>query len=390
MLVRSHASEPWGLQLEYQLYRGTSRSDNNKDQWGCFAVVDTRPDSPAARDPALRIGDTIVGVDGKRVSAAKRDDFAELLSILHSKGRAVQLTVARQRSPHLSPAKRIVHFEGNDEGAFIRVSTYEQHETRIELVPTRDVRSDVEKPEETDKHEDLNKLEEANKPDEANQPEEADNPEEGNKPAYSIKPEETDKPEETNKPEDSESAKETDKPEETDTPPQETDKPEDDKPEATAESFQEDGGNQFKGSENLRANEDLKEEDNKADDDLCSCAAYRLKFVPLDDETCRGARYAGLIARIDGNSRLGYEPLLVGDVLVSIDGESVVDLEYAAILAQLRRPPPISMVFSRAAQTPDYIPDDIAQDTTDRYEPTSSIAQLGVTKFISRLLRVYS
>ena len=100
VLVRGHASEPWGLQLEYQLYRGHPGATAPESQWGCFAVVDTRPDSPAARDPALRIGDTIVGVDGKRVSAAKRDDFAELLSILHSKGRAVQLTVARQiRAP---------------------------------------------------------------------------------------------------------------------------------------------------------------------------------------------------------------------------------------------------------------------------------------------------
>lgn len=245
VLVRAHASEPWGLQLEYQLYRGAARVENRVDQWGCFAVVDTRPESPAARDPALKIGDMIVGVDGKRVSAAKRDDFAELLSILHSKGRAVQLTVAR----HAADTGAAVVFEGEDEGVTLKVSTFENHETRMDYHVARP-------------------------------------------------PEATPADDET-----------------------------DERKTVVVES----------GSDEAR------------DDALAWCVAYRLKFVPLDDETCRGARFAGLIPRVDGQPRLGYDKLAEGDVLVSIDEDCVVDLEYAQILAHLRRQPPIKLCFAHTA-----------------------------------------
>mmetsp|Transcript_14232 Transcript_14232/g.46444 ORF Transcript_14232/g.46444 Transcript_14232/m.46444 type:complete len:173 (-) Transcript_14232:245-763(-) len=83
VLVRSSSSMPWGLQLEYQLYR----TPEDSREWGCFAVVECARGSPASLQ--LRIGDLLVGVDGRKVKSSSRDDFAELLSTLHSKGRAV-------------------------------------------------------------------------------------------------------------------------------------------------------------------------------------------------------------------------------------------------------------------------------------------------------------
>lgn len=272
VLVRSHASEPWGLQLEYQIFRSTLTKDPNEQAWGCFAVVDTRPDSPAARDPALRVGDTIVGVDGKRVPAAQRDDFAELLSILHGKGRAVRLTLAR----HLAKRpRRKVHFDGEDEEVRLTVTTFEAHETVVEYGgPCEDEGDD----------------------------------EQGDAPEV--------------------------------------------------------------------------EEPPKPREDVESWAAYRLKFVPLDDESCCGARFSDVIARPDGSARRGYEPIASGDVLITIDGEHVVDLDYATILARLRRPPPLALRFAHAAQ-PRYREDDAdppAQDHDDAKAPSA------VNKFFTRFL----
>ena len=82
---------------------------------------------------------------------------------------------------------------------------------------------------------------------------------------------------------------------------------------------------------------------------LALSAAYRLKFVPLDDDSCRGARLAGFIPRGDGASRAPCytPPLHLGDVLVSLDDRPVVNVDYAEILAALRRPPPQSLRFVR-------------------------------------------
>ena len=90
VLLRSSTAEPWGLQLEYQLFKATEAGAASP-HWGCFVVADMRPGSPAARERKLRVNDTIVGVDGDPVAAASREDFAELLSLLHSRRRAVLL-----------------------------------------------------------------------------------------------------------------------------------------------------------------------------------------------------------------------------------------------------------------------------------------------------------
>lgn len=277
VLVRSHASEPWGLQLEYQLFRSTTSKDPNEQAWGCFAVVDTRPDSPAARDPALRVGDTIVGVDGKRVPAAQRDDFAELLSILHSKGRAVRLTLAR----HLAKRpRRTVHFDGEDEEVRLTVTTFEAHETVVEYGGPCD-----------------------------------------------------------------------------------------------------DDGDDEQGD----APEERVEEPPKPREDVESWAAYRLKFVPLDDESCCGARFDDVIHRPDGSARRGYEPIAAGDVLITIDGEHVVDLDYATILARLRRPPPLALRFAHAAQPRPF--DDTRNDAVpSAHDHDDARMPSAIKQFFTRLL----
>ena len=122
------------------------------------------------------------------------------------------------------------------------------------------------------------------------------------------------------------------------------------------------------------------DDDEAKEPDIESCAAYRLKFVPLDDETCRGARFDSIIPRADGRPRAGYDPLRQGDVLVDIDGACVVDLEYATILAQLRRPPPLALKFSRAAP-PARQP--LVADALSPTEPASR--KLTFAKFVAQL-----
>lgn len=287
VLIRGHSTEPWGLQLEYQLYRGTSQSSSSpsssREHWGCFAVVDTRQDSPAARDPALRVGDTIVAVDGVRVSAAKRDDFAELLSILHSKGRAVLLTLSRQQHGKRKHRQQNLYYEGDDEGVSLRVTTFQNHETYIALKITG---------------------------------------------------------------------------------------PEEETP-ATEE-------------------DEAKMKPKEREENEVGCAAYRFKFVPLDDESCRGARFAGLIG-----TRTGYETVREGDVLVEVDGKCAVDLEYAEILAVLRRPLPLHLKFVHCAYEDEEDDDDEATTTTTGRLSSSSSnadeeagvgpARAAVTSFVQRL-----
>ena len=119
VLLRSSTAEPWGLQLEYQLFKATEAGAASP-HWGCFVVADMRPGSPAARERKLRVNDTIVGVDGDPVAAGSREDFAELLSLLHGRGRAVLLTIARANE---APPRRSVRFDGDDEGARVVVAS---------------------------------------------------------------------------------------------------------------------------------------------------------------------------------------------------------------------------------------------------------------------------
>ena len=119
VLVRVSTSEPWGLQLEYQLFKSTEAGAASP-HWGCFVIADMRPGSPSAREQKLRVNDTIVGVDGCGVKANSREDFAELLSLLHSRGRAVHLTIARAGG---AEATRSVRFDGDDEGARVVVAS---------------------------------------------------------------------------------------------------------------------------------------------------------------------------------------------------------------------------------------------------------------------------
>ena len=123
VLMRYHCSEPWGLQLEYQLFKSSSSDGGGVPHWGCFVIADMRPGSPAAREDKLKVNDTIVGVDGRPVAAASREDFAELLSLLHSRGRAVLLTIARAGE---TEPMRSLRFDGDDEGARVVVAVTDE------------------------------------------------------------------------------------------------------------------------------------------------------------------------------------------------------------------------------------------------------------------------
>ena len=117
-------------------------------------------------------------------------------------------------------------------------------------------------------------------------------------------------------------------------------------------------------------------------DDLGRSAACRLKLVPLDDDLCLGARYAGAIARGDGGERAAYCALRVGDVLLCVDERPCVSLGYAEILAALRRPAPLTLRFSRVKSS-----DAIHGADSPHASPTARATR---PSFVSRLTRMVS
>ena len=352
VLVRSTSGMPWGLQLEYQLFRNATSKGDEKDQWGCFVLVETRPNSPAAMEPDLRVGDVIAAVDGRRVASETREDFAELLSLLHSKGRAVTLTVAR-------PGTRIkpkTLFDGDDDGVRVVLQVGLAGATILRYLGEDD---------ELREDDDDDAKRKDNAPSLATGPEEDEEKktaEEEKATDEDLKATEEEEKKTTEKEEVEEKIPEEEEkiPEEGE---QRTRREGDEAPEAVVATKEEDSSSSQQQPPHNEPREVVK---NVTGDDVGASAASRLKFVPLDDELCQGARFAGCIDRPDGSSRTNcYAPLAIGDVLVSLDDQPVVDLAYADLLARLRRPPPTTLRFVKAP------PDLQENDNLSRQQKTS-------------------
>ena len=365
VLLRQHCSEPWGLQLEYQLFK--SAEGGSVPHWGCFVVADVRPGSPAAREERLRVNDTIVGVDGAAVAAASREDFAELLSLLHGRGRAVLLAIARAGEAEPRTSKR---FDGDDEGlrAVVTCTDESRGATTVECVgpwglARPPVAAAAGAPPSAEDGGDASEDGEgaARAPEDASPPVPegaagdddraasgdagAEAPEDGRQTVEEEAPPEA-------PPEAAEGEAAPDAAVEDEA------APKDEAASADDEAAPDEDAPPTAAAAAPPAAPPAARVEEDSDDAFCGDAAlsalYRLSFAPLDDDRCCGARLAGFVPRADGTSRgsIYSPPLAVGDVLVAIDDKHVVSQDYSAILAALQRPPPTSLRFVRTSAPP--------------------------------------